>query len=191
VRKLLFVVVLATLAWVFVVPSCGTKFGCDAAPARAHADDASCPADSDQAADDAIWAAARLDTIKDEHVTTGLFYDEDGHQHDFVSGRDDDADRAVDIGRDAGVFPDRGHPVVVDHVEIKVAAAMRNADVLGGVLVINNSGGPCGLIGGSEVQPVSCRALVPELLPRGATLTVWWADKLGELQSTVFSGGTR
>jgi len=188
-RKFLFVVVLAVLAWIFVVPSCSTKFGCDAAPAAAHAADAECPSDVEQAADDAAWAADRLDSIKDEHVTTGLFYDEDGHRHDFVSGRDDDAERAVEVGRDAGVFPDKGRPVVVDHVEVKVAAAMRAGEVMAGVLVINNVGGPCKLIGNDQVAPMSCQAIMPGLLPPTASLTVWWADEQGRIRSLVFSGG--
>lgn len=190
-RKLLSVVVFATLAWVFVVPSCGTKFGCDAASARAHADAASCPTDIGQAATDAAWAAARLDTIKDKHVTTGLFYDEDGHQHDFVSGRDDDADRTVDIGRDAGIFPDRGRLYVVDHVEVKVAAAMRHGKVESGVLVINNPEGVCDPTDRGEPEPLSCLAIVPRLLPEGATLVVWWQEEEQDQPEKITLRGER
>jgi hypothetical protein len=46
------------------------------------------------------------------------------------------------IGQEASVFPKVGRPNVVDHVETKVAAAMRQAGVQHGLLVINNSDGP-------------------------------------------------
>jgi hypothetical protein len=90
------------------------------------------------------------------------------------SRRDADSDLALKVGREVGVFPASGRPDVVDHVEVKVAAAMRNGEETAGVLVINNSGGPCLLDEDGDVAPVSCLAYLPRLLPNGATLTVWW-----------------
>ena len=107
-RKLLLVVALAILAWIFVVPSCSTKFGCDAMSAAAHADSDECPPNAQAAAGYARWAAARLDTIKDEDPAVGLFYDEDGAEHRFVSGRDREAETALKVGREAGCLSQPG-----------------------------------------------------------------------------------
>jgi hypothetical protein len=173
-----------------VVPSCSTKFGCEAAPlAAARADNDECPTSAQAAAGNARWAAARFDTIKDEDLTVGLFYDADGTEHRFMSGRDREAETALKVGRKAGVFPSQGRFVVADHVEVKVAAAMREADVTFGVLVINNSGGPCRLDDNDEPEPLSCLAIVPKLLPREAKLTVWWpAEDMHSMKSRTLTG---
>jgi hypothetical protein len=126
----------------------------------------------------------------DERVTTGLFYDTDGTKHEFVSARDTASDLALKVGRDAGVFPSSGRPVVVDHVEVKVAAAMRNSGEKAGVLLINNSSGPCRRNAEGDIEPASCLAFLPRLLPTGATLTVWWPDPSGgSLHRQLFVGG--
>lgn len=108
--------------------------------------------------------------------------------HHFVSGQDADADNALAVGREAGVFPKVGAPIVVDHVEVKVAAAMRKADVRMGTLLINNSGGPCRVEAGG-VEPQSCLAFLPRLLPAGAELIVWWPDPRGAVHSQTFGVG--
>lgn len=120
-----------------------------------------------------------------------LFYDGDGMLHHFVSGQDADADNSLTVGREAGVFPKVGAPIVVDHVEVKVAAAMRKADVRMDTLVINNPGGPCRVREG-RVEPQSCLAFLPRLLPAGAELIVWWPDPNGgAARSQTFVGGQR
>lgn len=142
-----------------------------------------CPSSADEAAGDAEWAAARLDSIQGEKVTTGLFYDEDGTEQTFVSGEDGDASNAVDLlGEvDAPASPLGTYPSA-SHVEVKVAAAMRDSDSRFGVLVINNVNGPCrGVFG--------CTSAVPRLLPEGAALVVWWSDG-GEMRSQRFTGGS-
>jgi hypothetical protein len=118
-----------------------------------------------QATGDEGWLRDRLASIKDSKITTGLVFDEDGEAHKFVSGRDDDAEIALKVGRDAGAFPQAGRPNVVDHVEVKAAAAMRRGDVRHGLLVINKSSGPCAP---DEALPYTCVNLVPKLLAPGA-----------------------
>lgn len=150
-----------------------TKFSCQASGAVAHADDSHCPTSVAAADGDAHWAADRWSTIKDAKVTTGLFYDQDGHEHQFTSGEDNDADRVNQILRDAGVAFPRGastHPAA-SHVETKAAARMRDNDVTSGIIVINNSRGVCG---GDTVSPYGCVNVLPVILPRNATLVVWW-----------------
>lgn len=59
----------------------GTRFGCPvAAGPVAHADTGDCPADIGAADGDAPWAAQRIATIANAKLTTGLFYDPDGHE---------------------------------------------------------------------------------------------------------------
>ena len=67
------------------------RFGCDAAgSAVAHADSGDCPIDISAAADDAQWAADRIATIpRTTSATTGLFYDVNGHETRYTSGRED------------------------------------------------------------------------------------------------------
>ncbi len=54
---------------------------------------------------DATWAADRYAEIKDEHDTSGVFYDEDGQRHGFSSGdeKGSDAERANRALRDVGL----------------------------------------------------------------------------------------
>jgi nucleic acid/nucleotide deaminase of polymorphic system toxin len=131
---------------------------------QANADSGeACPDSVQQAASDEGWVRDRLASIKDKKVTTGVMYDEDGSSHQFGSGRDDDADTALKIGWNSGVFPQPGRPNVVDHVEVKVAAAMRQGGVRQGVLVINNAAGPCDP---DESLPYTCVNVVPKILAK-------------------------
>lgn len=144
------------LFWIFIVPSCSTKFDCEATGAVAQADDGSadCPANLDQAISDAPWAAARIAAINAEidanpgryvkRYTHGELYEQDGTAHSYDSGQDADADSAEQVGRSIRVFGPVGRVAAAEHVEVKVAAQMRTADVTQAVLVINNPGGPCG-----------------------------------------------
>jgi hypothetical protein len=190
------IVVLAAVLWLLLnfvyAPSCG-RFACSYEPAwlpKAQADSGSCPDGIAQAAHDAEWAADRIASISDQKPTVGRFYDSDGMPHSFDSQRGADADKALKVGRDVGVFPASGRPNVVDHVEVKVAAAMRDSGEAAGVLVINNSGGPCLLDDEGDVAPMSCLAYLPRLLPAEATLTVWWPDPGGgaPLKQTFVGG---
>ncbi len=186
-RKFLLVATLIVLAWIFVVPSCSSEFGCEAAGASAHADDNECPADVAEAAGNAEWAAERLVTIADKRLTAGLFYDSDGSQHRVKSGKDSASQRANELLRELGRLPPGASAVTADHVEVKIVARMRDEDVEAGVLVINHPGGPCAVVDG-EAQPMSCRTFVPALLPPGARLTVWWPQTGGAMASFTFTG---
>jgi hypothetical protein len=60
-RRFLFVAGLAILAWIFVVPGCSDKFGCEAAGgSNALASDGDCPDSLQEAAQDSDWAADRM-----------------------------------------------------------------------------------------------------------------------------------
>jgi hypothetical protein len=190
------IVVLAAVLWFLLnfvyAPSCG-RFACGYEPAwlpQAQADSGNCPDSITGAANDAQWAADQIASIADQKPTVGLFYDPDGMPHSFDSQKGAAADKALEVGRDAGVFPASGRPNVVDHVEVKVAAAMRHSGEMAGVLVINNSGGPCLLDNEGTVAPMSCLAYLPRLLPAEATLTVWWpAPEGGAPDKQTFVGG--
>ena len=133
---------------------------------QAHADSGSCPDGVADAADDAAWAADRIASITDKTVTFGLFYDADGMEHEYDSQKGAASDLAVKVGRDAQVFPRSGRPNVVDHVEVKAAAAMRDSDETVGVLVINNPDGPCKVAGDGQVAPMSCLSFPAEVVAR-------------------------
>jgi hypothetical protein len=185
VRKFIVVAALGILAWVLVVPSCSTQFGCESAPAVANAAGGDCPSDIDDAESDATWAAARLDKIKDEKPTVGLAYDEDGTEHRYDSSKDATANRVDEIPRDLGVLPPHATTNAANHVEMKVAADMRDGERESIVLVINNQNGPCP---DGDPKPLTCTTLVPKVLPEDATLTVWWRPHGGMMTSTTFTG---
>jgi hypothetical protein len=158
------------------------RFGCRTSNATAHADTGDCPTSADAADRDPRWAAGRWATIKDAKVTTGLFYDQDGNEHQFTSGEDREADRVSQILHDAGVAFPRGtttHPAA-SHVETKAAAQMRDSNVATGIIVINNQRGVCG---GDNVSPYGCVNVLPFILPRQATLAVWWPGPNGMLSA--------
>jgi hypothetical protein len=188
------VVVLAAALWLLLnfvyAPSCG-RFACGYEPAwlpQAEADSGSCPDDVKGAATDDAWAADRLATIADEPTTKGLFYDEDGTEHSFTSSpRDEHADRVNELLRELRYLPPGATTSIADHVEAKVAASMRDNTVMSGVLIINHPAGPCPPEA-TSTQPLSCRSLVPILLPKGASLTVWWQAPGLPIKSMRFVG---
>jgi hypothetical protein len=177
------VVVMAAVLWALLnfvyAPSCG-RFDCSYVPSwwpAAAADSGSCPESISGAMNDAGWAADRLAEIADERRTTGIFFDEEGMRHEFDSGDEsgDDAQRArrmlAEVGATAA--PDGSYPAA-SHVEVKVAALMRESGVRTGVLVINKEGGPCaGTVG------LSCQEVLPRLLSSGAWLRVWHPPQKG------------
>lgn len=172
-RKLFVAVVLAVLAWIFMVPSCSTTFGCESAPATAHADSGSCPDDIDEAAEDADWAVDRMATIKDAPLTTGLLYDEDGTEIRIESG---ESGHAFELAMEyLGAYPStvvRDRPQgkqAAGHTESKAAALMRDAGQTDGVLVINHPKGPCPF-----ASNIGCGVAMQLILPEGSTITVWW-----------------
>jgi hypothetical protein len=173
------ILVMAAALWLILnflyAPSCG-RFACSYVPswwpqAAADSGDA-CPDNITAAISDADWAAARIETIKDAKLTTGLFYDSDGTEHRIVSGHEDISTRVEDLLRASGkvTMPPVGTHPAISHVETKVAMMMREKEVTAGVVVINNEEGPCpGLY--------SCQAVLGVVLPTGYTLTVWWPGR--------------
>lgn len=120
IGSLLGILVLAAVAFIVLnmldVASVGFgKFGCGWEPnirfgalAEATNDD-HCPTSLSGAMNDADWAADRHATIKDKYITTGLMYDEDGIEHEFMSGDEKvaDAQRVVAVLQEQNVPPDR------------------------------------------------------------------------------------
>lgn len=172
---MLVAVAIAVLAWIFVVPSCSTAFGCESAPATAHADSGSCPDGIDDAAEDAAWAADRIASIKDDLITTGLLHDEDGTEVRIESGESGHAfERAWEYLQPYAGKQITDQPAgkqAAGHVETKAAALMRDAEQTTGVLVINNPDGPCTYVSGA-----GCLTAIRLILPKGSSLVVWWPE---------------
>jgi type IV secretory pathway TrbL component len=147
------------------------RFGCGVVGyGVAHASSGDCPANINAAAKDAQWAADRIATIpRATTATTGLFYDVDGSETRYTSGKEDISARIDAFLRasQAVRMPPVGQHPAATHVEAKVAMTMREQNVNQGVLVINNPEGPC-------PGAYSCQQVLDVLLPPGAPLTVWW-----------------
>lgn len=152
------------------------KFGCGIEPnyrfgAIAEAAE-ECPKALRGAMHDAEWAADRYATIASAKKTAGLFYDDDGFEHHFRSGDEKGADteRAREYLREVGAAMDRtGEFPAASHVEVKVAALMRESGIQTGVLIINRTGPPC-----EGAAGFSCQEVLPRLLPAGYKLRVWF-----------------
>lgn len=171
-RKVALVIGLTVLAWIFVVPSCSTKFGCEAAGAVAQADEGSCPDSLAAAVRNHAWANERMSSIVNDDVTTGLLYDEDGTEERITSGRGGAYEAALSYLEPYAGSILRDRPPgsqVAEHVEAKAAALLRDADQDHGILVINNPAGPCGYASG-----IGCVAAIELILSEGATMVVWW-----------------
>jgi hypothetical protein len=94
--------------------------------------------------------------------THGRWVDDDGRVRDEVSGRDEDSDEAWRILQ-AAKIPLPSEPVVVTHVEVKLAARMVREKRRHVEIAINNR--PCpGRFG--------CEVLLPAILPEGYSMTV-------------------
>lgn len=179
-RRLLILVVAVIVCW-WLLPWGDDPFACGAAIADETSDE--CPSNLSEAADNQQWAEQRIAAIIDKKRTTGLFFWGDGNKS-FVSGEDEDAERAVDAMKDAGLpFPERGapHPAAA-HVETKIAAWMVEEDIVRGVVVINNERGPCGADGQG---PFTCAVAVRAILPKGSSLAVWFP---GAVESVTLEG---
>lgn len=172
------IVVLAAVLWLLLnfvyAPSCG-RFGCSYVPSwlpQAQADADGCPESLKGAATDAAWAADRIESIKDEKLTTMLAYDEDGVEHRYASAADTDEKSVIKTLQELGFPPDSaGRYPAAAHAEAKVAYLMRKNGVTHIVAVINNPKGVCS--DGDQ----TCDAVVRKLLPEGAVLEVWEPDR--------------
>lgn len=182
-RKLLGVAFVVFLVWFFFIRPGSSEFGCEAAAGVAHAASDECPSSAEAAAGDAGWAADRYDAIKDEKVTTGLFYDEDGNEHELTSGEDADAEVATSVLQELGIVRSGATLNVATHVEVKAAAQMRENGVTRGVLVINRAAGVC------SGARYGCEQVVPAVLDEEAVLTIWSPKEIAEGQPREFPGG--
>jgi SCP1.201-like deaminase len=93
--------------------------------------------------------------------THGLWFDEDGHSDEIISGRDADQARVAAILAEMG--EDKDLTITAD-VEMKVAARMRDQGVRRASLVINHA--VC-------KGEYGCDRFLPILLPKGYELTVY------------------
>jgi hypothetical protein len=171
-RFVLLVVVVLGLWFVVSHYHGNEQFGCQISLSAAGAGD-DCPATLGQAAGDAQWAAARISTIADDPMTTGLLYDQDGHEEKIESG-----ESGSGYEQALGYLSTYSGAVIADqprgkqaagHVEPKAAALIRTADQRAGVLVINNPAGPCPYASG-----IGCGRAMRLILPIGSTIVVWW-----------------
>lgn len=167
------------------------NFSCSYAPwfiAEARADTGNdCPGSIAEAWDNSTWAMGRWSEIQDERETTGSFYGEDGARHTVVSGdeKGQDAEYANRVLREVGAQSDRsGRYPAATHVEVKIAALMREAGFRKGVVIINHKTGPCG-----GTEGLSCKEVLPLILSPGTTLRVWYMP-LGSstIQHVDFTG---
>jgi hypothetical protein len=96
--------------------------------------------------------------------THGVWFDQDGHSDEIISGRDSDQKRVAAILAETGMHQDLA---ITADVEMKAAARMRDRGVRRVTLVINNV--VC-------EGRLSCDRLLPVLLPDGYELTVYGVD---------------
>ncbi|WP_410640458.1 DddA-like double-stranded DNA deaminase toxin [Amycolatopsis sp. lyj-346] len=107
--------------------------------------------------------------------THGQWVDAQGNVHTTVSGEDQASAAAWEQLQQAGM-PANRKPVITTHVEVKVAAEMIQSGQRHTELVLNNR--PC-------VGPLGCDSLLPVLLPKGYSVTVYGPDGY----EATFEGG--
>jgi hypothetical protein len=190
--NLLGIFVAAVVGWALLnlwyVPTLG-KFSCSYTPwfvAEAQADADECPDSIKDAWNNTEWAVERFAEIRGGYLTTGLYYDESGQRHKILSGdpKGEDAQRAAKVLQVVGAptAQDGSYPAA-RHVEVKIAAVMRESGASAGLVVINYEGGPCG----PYEQGLSCQEVLGSVLAHGATLRVWYPDN-GKLRYQDFTG---
>lgn len=171
-RFVLVVVVVLGLWFVISHYHGNSQFGCQIHLVADSGKEEQCPATIAQAAGNAEWAADRISTIAGDPITTGLLYDQDGHEEKIGSGEGGTAyEQAMKYLSDySAVLGDqpRGKQAA-GHVEPKAAAMMRTAGQTDGVLLINNPSGPC-----PYASRIGCGRAMRLILPVGSTIVVWW-----------------
>ncbi|MEU4604036.1 DddA-like double-stranded DNA deaminase toxin [Kribbella sp. NPDC023972] len=96
--------------------------------------------------------------------TRGKWIDGDGAEQDLVSGEDDESARIREFLRERNIGPETGEIMSPSHVETKFGMFMRRKGLKHESIVINNI--PC-------EGEWSCGELLRDILPPGATLTVF------------------
>jgi hypothetical protein len=135
----------------------------------------------------ARWAETQLRqlAIAGATVTTGLLYtDANGENPATLTSGESGAEFGLAsryLRANAGSIIRDVPPgqQAAGHVEPKAAALMRHDTHVYGVLVINNSDGPCTWASGP-----GCVGLIELILPKGSTMVVWWPGGHHE----IFSG---
>jgi hypothetical protein len=189
------VLVAAVLVWLLLnlwyMPVLG-DFSCSLQPwfvaeAQVEAGDEGCPGSLDEAWNDADWAMDRYEQIASSYRTTALYYLDDGRRHNITSGDDKgpDALRAERALRATGASSIRGRYPAASHVEVKVAAIMRENGTTKGEMVINHRAGPCF---GNPAIGLSCQEVLSLVLPPGAILRVWYLPESGPIAFSDFRG---
>jgi hypothetical protein len=84
--------------------------------------------------------------------------------------------------REVGVASIGGQYPAATHVEVKVAALMRETEVKTAVWSSTTRTGPCPPIG----LGLSCQDALPQILPAGYRLRVWYANAQGEMHFADF-----
>ncbi|WP_406602091.1 DddA-like double-stranded DNA deaminase toxin [Lentzea kristufekii] len=97
--------------------------------------------------------------------TSGIWVDENGVEHDIVSGAHD-WQQARDVLAELRIGPARGTLWVAAHVEVKLAAALRGLAAKHVTLAVNNE--PC------NEGRWSCDRLLSRILKPGQTVTIHW-----------------
>lgn len=169
-------------------PSCA-RFSCGYEPywlLQAEADSGECPEALGDAWSNAGWAAERWAEIKDDDKTAGLYYDAHGEPRKIRSGvlKGADTERARQVLRQVGAAAakDGSYPAA-HHVEVKIAARMREDGAKAALVVINHPDGPCPGRGAG----LSCQEVLPLVLATGSTLRVWWQEG-GVMRFQDFTG---
>ncbi|MEJ1105458.1 MULTISPECIES: DddA-like double-stranded DNA deaminase toxin [unclassified Kribbella] len=96
--------------------------------------------------------------------TRGKWIDLDGAEQDIVSGEDDESARIREFLRERNIGPETGEIMSPSHVETKFGMFMRRNGLTHESIVINNI--PC-------EGEWSCGELLRDILPPGATLTIF------------------
>ncbi|HEY0692610.1 MAG TPA: DddA-like double-stranded DNA deaminase toxin [Kribbella sp.] len=96
--------------------------------------------------------------------TRGKWVDQDGVEQDLVSAEDDESARVREFLRERDIGPENGEIMAPSHVETKFGMFMRRNGLKHESIVINNI--PC-------EGEWSCEELLKDILPPGATLTVF------------------
>jgi hypothetical protein len=99
--------------------------------------------------------------------TRGKWIDHDGVEQDLVSSEDDDSTAIRAFLRERNIGPETGKIMSPTHVETKFGWYMRRTGLKNESIVINNI--PC-------EGEWSCDQLLKDILPPGATLTVFGPD---------------
>lgn len=105
-----------------------------------------------------------LPTRKPKDKTRGVWVDENGGRHEWVSGFDEYRKQADDLAVELGL----GRLWTTSHVEIKFAMFMRERGLTNARLILNNI--PC------DDEEFSCDNLLKRFLPQGSKLTIYGPD---------------